>query len=127
VSPDGRWLAYMSFQAQQAEVFVIPFPPTGERWQLSSDGGLQPRWRADGDTLFYRERGGRLVRVRVPESDPRNAGAPEAIFDTGLEGSVSYDDYTVAPDGRFLLRLPIRGADAVAPIRVLVGWEQQKR
>ncbi len=124
-SPDGSWVAYAT--QREAEIFVIPFPPTGERWQLSSDGGVQPRWSADGNTLFYLEPGGRLMRVRIPESDPRNAGAPEAIFDTGLEGSVSYDDYTVAPDGRFLLRLPIRGHDALAPIRILVGWEKPPR
>jgi len=124
-SPDGTWVAYAT--QSDAQVFVIPFPPTGERWQLSNGGGLQPRWSADGNTLFYLEPGGRLMRVPIPQSDPRNAGAPEAIFDTGLEGSVSYDDYTVAPDGRFLLRLPIRGAGAVAPIRVLVGWEAPTR
>ncbi len=105
---------------------MIPFPPTGERWQLSSSGGLQPRWSADGETLFYLEPGGRVMRVDTPESDPRDAGAPEAIFDTGLEGSVAYDDYTVASDGRFLVRLPVQGAEATAraPIHVLVGWEK---
>ncbi len=125
-SPDGSWVAYAT--QNEAEVFVIPFPPTGERWQLSSGGGLQPRWSADGGTLFYLEPGGRLMRVGIPQSDPRNAGAPEAIFDTGLEGSVSYDDYTVAADGRFLIRLPIRGeTGARAPIHVLVGWEEPAR
>jgi Tol biopolymer transport system component len=125
VSPNGNWVAYAT--QVEPQVFVIPFPPTGERWQLSNSGGLQPRWSADGDTLFYLEPGGRLMRVPVPQSDPRNAGVPEFIFDTGLEGSVSYDDYTVAPDGRFLLRLPVRGADARAPIHVLIGWEEQAR
>ena len=67
------------------------------------------------------------MRVPVAGSDPRNARKPEAVFDTGLEGSVSYDDYTVAPDGRFLLRLPIRGADATAPVQVLIGWEAPER
>jgi hypothetical protein len=67
--------------------------------------------------------------VPIPESDPRYAGAPEAIFDTGLEGSVSYDDFTVAPGGRFLVRLPIQGAvaNARAPIQVLVGWGESER
>ena len=125
-SPNGNWISYAT--QSEAEVFVIPFPPTGERWQLSSGGGLQPRWSTDGNTLFYLEPGGRLMRVRIPESDPRNAEKPQAIFDTGLEGSVSYDDYTVAPDGRFLLSLPIRGeAGARAPIHVLVGWEEPAR
>ncbi len=67
------------------------------------------------------------MRVPIPGSKPANAGAPEFVFYTGLEGSVSYDDYAVAPDGRFLVRLPIRGEDAGAPIRVLMGWEQRNR
>ena len=106
---------------------MVPFPPTGERWQLSNGGGVQPRWSADGNTLFYLEPGGRLMRVPIPDSDPHNAAVPEVVFDTGLTGSTSYDDYTVAPDGRFLLRIPVGGAGARAPIRVLTGWESPVR
>ncbi len=127
-SPDGSWVAYhANTTTSTSEIFAIPFPPTGERWQLSGGGGVQPRWSADGDTLFYLDPGGRLMRVPIPKSDPRGAGAPEAVFETGLEVSTSYDDYTVAPDGRFLLRVPTRGTPAGAPIHVLVGWEKLAR
>jgi len=123
-SPSGAWIAYHASGAAPAtDVFVIPFPPTGERWQLSSGGGAQPRWSPDGEALFYLDLAGRLMRVATPGSDPRHAGTPETLFETRLETSSSFDQFEVAPDGRFLLQLPIEGADTSAPLHVLVGWD----
>ena len=47
-------------------MYVVPYPPTGERWQVSSNGGVQPRWRADGRELFYLDLDGRLMHVALP-------------------------------------------------------------
>ena len=53
VSPDGKWLAYASGQTGRGEVYVTPFPTGDGKWLVSSNGGSQPRWRADGRELFY--------------------------------------------------------------------------
>ena len=79
-SPDGRWLAYVYSEGTGgSEVLVQPFPPTGERWQVSAGGGGYPVWRADGRELFYLG-GGKLLAVDVrPGSEPpglRHAARP---------------------------------------------------
>ena len=119
-SPNGRWVAYHS--GQRPEVFVIPFPPTGERWQLSRDGGVQPRWSPQGDELFFLDPGGRLESVRLPSSDPHRAGAPTALFETGFAPSNSFDQLAVASRDRFLLRVPF-GSDPGVPVHVILGLD----
>ena len=51
VSPNGRWIAYMAADSGAQEVYVEPVPPTTERWQVSTEGGAEPQWRADGREL----------------------------------------------------------------------------
>ena len=58
LSPDGRWLAYASDESGTSEVYVQPFPSSGGKWQISSGGGRQPRWRHDGKELFFLTAGG---------------------------------------------------------------------
>src|SRR5262245_35619422 len=53
ISPDGRWLAYTSAENKRQDVFVQTFPPGGGKWQVSTNGGVDPAWRADGRELFY--------------------------------------------------------------------------
>ena len=52
-SPDGRWIAYTSNASGRVEVYVQPFPGPGGKWQISTAGGTEPRWRRDGRELFY--------------------------------------------------------------------------
>ena len=107
-SPDGRWVAYHATASGGIEqVSVIPFPPTGERWQISGDGGVQPRWGPAGDELFFLDRAGRLMSVSLPGGDPRRAGAPRALFDTGLEALEHLRSARGGPEG------PLPAADAV--------------
>jgi Tol biopolymer transport system component len=51
-SPDGRWMAYQSGESGQAEIYDRPFPGPGRQWQVSTEGGLWPRWRDDGGEVF---------------------------------------------------------------------------
>ncbi len=53
LSPDGHWLAYMSNDSGQNEVYVQPFPPTGAKYQISTSGGRNALWSPDGKQLFY--------------------------------------------------------------------------
>jgi serine/threonine protein kinase/Tol biopolymer transport system component len=123
-SPNGRWVAYHASAAGATEVYVMPFPPTGEKWKVSSQGGVQPRWNPNGSELFYLDPSGQLMSVTMPDSDPRRAGPPQALFEMGVEVSPAYDQFAVGPDGeRFLFRLPERSDhEAGSPIHVLVNW-----
>ena len=123
-SPDGRWVAYHATAAGGvSQVSVIPFPPTGERWQISGDGGVQPRWAPGGEELFYLDSKGRLVSVALPGSDPRRAGTPRPLFETGLQVSGSFDQFAVGPKDRFLFRVPF-GIDPGSPVHVILGWDR---
>src|SRR5262249_33677243 len=62
-SPNGKWIAYESYEAGVSAIWVQSFPPTGAKWQISNLG-LEPRWRADGKELYYITRG-KLTAVRV--------------------------------------------------------------
>ena len=64
-SPDGRWVAYMSQQSGRLEVYVTAFPGGGARWQVSANSGTQPRWSADGQTLYFVSIGGQLMAASV--------------------------------------------------------------
>jgi len=124
-SPNGRWVAYHANQTGAVQVHVIPFPPTGESWQISTAGGAQPRWSADGQELFYLDGGGRLMSVKMPDSDPRRAAEPKALFNTGLTTVSDALDQFAVVGGRFLLRVPAAGGPDPAAIQVVVNWKSR--
>jgi serine/threonine-protein kinase len=56
LSPDGRWIAYVSDAQGRNEVFVRPFPDvSARRWPVSRNGGSEPVWAHNGRELFYRD------------------------------------------------------------------------
>lgn len=76
LSPDGRWIAYRSSKSGRPEVYVQPFPPSGGKWQISTAGGHEPRWRRDGKELFY-TLGQKILAVPVKtEGATFEAGIP---------------------------------------------------
>jgi Tol biopolymer transport system component len=101
VSPDGRWLAYVSDEGGHTTVFVRPFPTGDGRWQISTPTGIEPRWSPDGRELFYRSDAA-LYRVAIDTSRGFAAGKPERLFDRAASGS-SVSTYGVSPDGKRIL------------------------
>ena len=122
-SPDGKWILYHAAPDRRPEVFLQPFPPTGEKWQMSIEGGVQPRWRHDGKEFFFIDTGGRLVAVDVPEGNPRAVGRPRVLADLRLSPSTALDQYSPSPDGsKFLVRRPAGTGAETIPVQVLVNW-----
>jgi Tol biopolymer transport system component len=127
VSPDGRWLAYHSFEGTR-QVYVQGFPaPEGGKWQISKDGGTHARWRADGREIFYYGLDGRLMAVPIVPGAAIEWSPPVPLFQTpllnGTTTSYGYrQQYDVAPDGRaLLLNLPVED-DSPTAITVVVNW-----
>ena len=121
ISPDGRWLTYTSNETGRAEVYVTRFPETGGKWRVSSDSGQQPKWARDGRELFYKDTSGAMWSARVsPDGSELRIGAPERLFtlDALRLGIVNW---APAPDGRFLLNLPV-GDTTTPPVTVIVNW-----
>ncbi len=123
-SPDGRWLAYSSRTREtgQPEVFVVPVPPTGSQWQVSTTGGAQPRWRRDGRELYYLALDGTLTAVTINRGARFDAGSPRPLFKTGFAVLADYDQFEVAPDGRFLISKPADASDGTV-IDVMLNWQ----
>ena len=104
VSPDGRWLAYVSDESQRPEVYVRPFPETGSaRWQVSTDGGLEPVWSRNGRELYYRTGEGDLIAAAIAPRAPFQVESHRTLFrNQRLHSEVFHQTYAQAPDGRFL-------------------------
>ena len=120
-SPDGRLIAYQSTRSGRPEIFLARFPLTDDRWQVSPEGGLQPRWSSDGRTIYYLDLTGRLTRVAVPADRPEQVGRAEPMFDLGIgPPSVQLEQYAVHGD-RFLV---LRASKDSAPqtIAVIGNW-----
>ena len=125
VSPDGRWLAYVSDEAGQNEIYVRPFPMLGNPVQVSSGGGREPRWASSGRELFYRDQRG-MVAVPVSTSPSFRAGQGTVLFDDkpylSHEVGAAYD---VHPGGRRFLMIR-RGAETPQVV-VVLNWFDQLR
>lgn len=120
-SSDGRWVAYVSNESGRSEVYVAPFPGPGGKWQVSTTGGVWPRWQHNGKELFYRAPDNRLMVAEVNGSGSAFAvGAVRPLFTLPAFGGGSAYDAT--PDGqRFLVNAPSEQSTAV-PITLVVNW-----
>ncbi len=116
-APSGRTVAFVSDESGRSQVYVAPFPPTGVRTAVSSDGGSNPRWRGDGRELVYLSGAGQLMAVPVDASGA--PGTPRALFDAS-----AWRDFDVAPDGqRFVVVVPVKVARE-QPLSVILNWPQ---
>jgi hypothetical protein len=125
ISPDGRWIAYTSDESGRAEVYVRTFPAAGGKWQISANGGDQPKWRRDGKELFYIAADKRLMTVEVKAGSTFEAGAPKVLFGTRVPSaglSDTRNHYVVTADGQRFLINNVVGAITETPITVMLNW-----
>jgi eukaryotic-like serine/threonine-protein kinase len=126
-SPDGRWIAYISDESGTDEIYVREFYSgsaqgpwdAGGKWLISKGGGTNPRWRGDGNELFYVASDGKLMAVDISAKPIFKAGAPRPMFQLppGFIGS------EVTPDGnRFLIGVPV-AQNASVPFTVVLNWQ----
>ena len=147
-SPDGRWVAYQSNESGRFEIYVRPFvaPATGGtagaaaggaaggatangaggQWQVSTAGGISPRWGPDGRELYYLGPDGQMMAAPVAVAGATPVpGTPVKLFDTRIYGG-GVDNrllwqYDVSRDGRFLINTVLD--EAAAPITLIQHWQ----
>jgi Tol biopolymer transport system component len=126
VSADGRWLAYASDESGRLEVYVqrfqIELSGQERRWQVSSNGGTFPRWRRDGQELFYVASNGELMSVAVkPDLESLELAPPQSLFSLPAVFNSLYA-YDVAPDGQRFLVVALSSRRGREPLSVIVNW-----
>ena len=123
ISPDSRLVAFHSSSPGHPEVFVVPMASTSRRWQVSPRGGAQPRWRADGNEMFYLALDGTVMAAPVVRRDAEtfSIGTAHPVLTTGVSPSVLVDDYAVSRDGgRIVVRRQTGGQ--VTRLAVILDW-----
>jgi eukaryotic-like serine/threonine-protein kinase len=126
-SPDGRWLTYISDESGRYEVYVQPFPGPGGKWQISTEGGIEPVWNPNGRELFYRS-GDKMMAVEIATLPGFAAGTPRMLFEGRYDlAPVPTVNYDVSPDGqRFLMLKPSESAVAApTQINIVLNWFEE--
>jgi serine/threonine-protein kinase len=121
ISRDGRWLAYVSNESGQDEVYLRAYPGPGAKLPVSRHGGASPVWSRDVSELFFME--GTHVMSAAVKSDPEpQVGAPVALFQ-GNFGNFRPGNFDVAPDGQsFVMLLASESANEEPELRVVLNW-----
>jgi serine/threonine protein kinase len=130
-SPDGRWIAYMSNESGNYEVYVRPFipnasedfPAVGTQRMISRGGGYDPRWRYDGKELYYLTPNGAVAAVEITVSPDFHSGEPESLFQappSSLRGIGSWD---VSRDGKRFLFVVMTDQGTSPPFNVVLNWQ----
>jgi serine/threonine protein kinase/Tol biopolymer transport system component len=118
-SPDGRWLAYISNESGQNEVYVVPFPRGEAKYQISTHGASYSRWQPDGKTLLYLS-GRHVMEVDVRLAPGFDFSPPRKVVELPESWSGSWD---VSADGKkFVVGIVESGDVQAAQVNVVLGW-----
>jgi eukaryotic-like serine/threonine-protein kinase len=120
ISPDGRWVAYVSDKTGRAEIYVSPLdnPSDSIEWLVSTTGGAGPRWGRDGKELFYIAPDQNLMSAAVRAGTTFESGKPVPLFRTKLRDN----QYDVSADGqRFLMNVAVT-QDHLMPLTTVINW-----
>jgi Tol biopolymer transport system component len=124
ISPDGHWLAY--YDDGDDQVYVTPFPHGGARIAITTGGGDSPRWRGDGQELFYLAPDRTLVAVQLRESaNEVRVFSSHSLFRLLLSGEAGF--YDVSRDGKRFLVNTTTSVEQAAPLTILTDWQAQLR
>ena len=122
VSPDGKWMAYRNNETGRWEIYITAFPGGGAKWQVSTNGGTNPRWRKDGRELFFLDPSENLVAVDVnTASNAVTLGVPHTMFQA-LGIQPEYGPFDVAGDGKRFLLNSGDLKEGSAPFTLVQNW-----
>jgi len=129
LSPDGRWMAYVSDATGRSEVYVSPFPDVGSGRQLVSPaGGVEPLWAHSGRELFYRNGANELVAVQVTAEQTFTIGQQDVLFSLAnyLPGN-GHPQYDVSPDDQRFVMFRLSDLAAVSELILVENWAEALR
>ena len=123
-SPDCKWVAYVSIETGQREVYVTHFPDASHRYRVSTQGGTLPRWSGDGKELFYAARNS-ILAVSVDEKpDSISLGTPHTIISAASYGAAApVNFYDVTADGKRFLMTEANSPKGPVPLTLVTNWD----
>jgi len=124
-SPDAKWVAYASNETGKWEIYVTSFPDARGKWQVSTGGGEQPRWRGDGREIFYLSSDSKMMAAPVTTGGNFDSGRPVSLFQATPRQPISSRDqfvYDVSKDGQHFLILTQRKQADAQPMTIILNW-----
>lgn len=122
LSPNAKFLAYGSNESGRPEIYIQPFPPSGQKWQISSNGGGYPLWRADGKELFFVTADGHVMSAEIRLGSAAEVGVLKPLFQANFKITDQGWPYAVSADGqRFLLNHYLEDNNP-APMTIVLNW-----
>jgi len=125
VSPDGKWLLYVSLESGNNQTYVRRFPSGEGKWVISEGQGVEARWSADGRKIYYRHQGS-IMEVDVKPGADLVPSTPKPVMDVSIVGAGGFDRnpaWTVSPDGSRFLGMVEQKSDAPDTINVVLNWQ----
>jgi eukaryotic-like serine/threonine-protein kinase len=123
VSPDGRFVAYISGETSRDEIYLTRLPSGEGKWQVSTSGGGWVRFSPQGDAVIYRTLGGAMMSVPIAVDDEVTIGRPQPLFDWGAGWLPFYD---LSFDGRQgIAAVPVGGTGIVPSVSIVKHWQAE--
>ena len=120
-SPDGRWVAYASFESGRFEIVAQPFPGPGDKRQVSLEGGTEPVWARSGSELFYRS-GEKMIAASVVLKPDFSVQQRRVLFEGRyILARRLHANYDVSPDGQRFLMVKEIGQTSAGQLRLILG------
>ena len=133
LSPDGKWLAYVTAESGSFEVWVRPFPTGARLWKVSHRRAEEPRWRADGKELYFKSSTPATGEITIWAASIESIGSaevrigtPQKVLDARASTQVLQSNfwaYSPHPDGqRFLINTLTETSEPT--VNVITNWQQ---
>ncbi len=123
-SPDGNWIAYVSDETNQEEVYLTDYPDMNRRWRVSTEGGENPIWATDGSKIYFEDNEDHLVSVTIQTDPSLSLSNPTILFDYEQLGLSS--GFTITPDGQHFITTQFEKTESeVTEFRVVLNWFQE--
>jgi Tol biopolymer transport system component len=120
ISPDGRWVAYISAESGRNEIYVVPFPESGAKTRISTNGGIDPVWRADSREIIYLANNQVMSASVTARGHDLHVGEVKPLFQHTKIGPRKAHD--ISPDGQRVLAVTRRAEATSSPLTLIVNW-----
>jgi len=122
ISPDGKWMAYRNNESGRMEVYITAFPGGGAKWQVSTNGGFEAKWRGDSKELFFVDSSDNLMAVDVNASGSAvRLGVPHVLFQA-VGAQRQAGPFDVTRDGKKFLINNGNPKEGNEPVTLVLNW-----